>query len=582
MAISIKDRITNALLKRGLISQGDLDKAIKIQKEKGGKLSDLLVEAGFVKRESLMALLSQELGIPTISLARYRIDADVLNLIPKKIALHYKILPISKMGDVLTIAMVDPLNILAIDDIKALTGYKIGPVVTTDKDMEEAINQYFGEDTHRAVEKIIEDIEEAKGIEMVADEAKEDVDSATLMRLTQEAPVVKVTSMLLNEGIRLRASDILIEPLERQMRVRYRVDGILQEGESPPRNMHAAIISRLKVMSNLNIAERRLPQDGRFKIRVHDREVDFRISVLPSSFGEKAAVRILDKNQATLELDKLGFEEPQIEYLREAAGRPHGMILICGPTGCGKTTTLYSILEFIDSPERNIVTVEDPVEYDLKGINQVTIRPHIGLTFASSLRAILRQDPDIIMVGEIRDYDTADTAIKAALTGHLVLSTLHTTTASGSVARLINMGIEPFLISSSVILVAAQRLVRRICPKCKEKYSPGAEMLKKIEGDGVKAGAAFYKGAGCNICAKTGYKGRVGLIECLWLSPAIKDLISSRARESQIKREARREGMKTLRENGLAMVSAGVTTLEEVFRVTAGDEANEHATYGTK
>jgi len=574
MALSIRDRINDTLVKKGLISQKDLNKAIKIQKEKGGKLSDILVAEGYVDRETLTSALSQELGIPTISLSRYKIDPEILKLIPKKVALHYRILPISKMGEVLTIAMVDPLNIFAIDDIKTLTGFRIGPVITKEKDMQEAIDQYYGEDTHQAVEKIIEDIEEARRIQMVEEEGQiEVVDSAALMKLTQEAPVVKITDILLKEGIKLKASDILVEPLERQMRVRYRVDGILQEGRRPPKSMHAAIISRIKVMSNLNIAERRLPQDGRFKIKIQDREVDFRISILPSSLGEKAALRILDKSQATLDIDKSGFEEPPLKDLKEAAFRPHGMILVCGPTGCGKTTTLYSLLKHIDSPDMNIVTVEDPVEYDIKGINQVTIRPNIGLTFASSLRSILRQDPDIIMVGEIRDYETVDIAIKSALTGHLVLSTLHTTTASGAIVRMINMGVEPFLISSSVILTAAQRLVRKICPKCKEVCKVNDSLIKKLNLEQfLKSSTTIYKGAGCKSCNSMGYKGRIGLAETLKLSLAIKELISSKAQESLVKAQARKEGMRTLRENGMAKVLAGITTLEEIVRVTVGDQ----------
>lgn len=576
MALSLRDKINDALIKKGLLSQEDLDKAINIQKKRGGKLSDILIEERLINKESLMSVLSQELGIPPINLSRYKIDPEVLRLVPKKIALHYRILPVSKMGDVLTVAMVDPLNVFAMDDIKTLTGFKIGTVIATDKDMEEAIEQYYGEETHQAVEKIIEDIEEAKSIQMVEEGMAEEVDSETLLRLTQEAPVVKITNMLLDEGIKLKASDILIEPLEHDMRVRYRIDGILQEGRKPPRSMHAAIVSRLKVMSNLNIAERRLPQDGRFKIKVHDHEVDFRISILPSSLGEKAALRILDKTQAMLDIDKLGFEKPPLDDLKEAALKPHGMILVCGPTGCGKTTTLYALLKHIDTPQKNIVTVEDPVEYELEGINQVAIQPNIGLTFASSLRSILRQDPDIIMVGEIRDYDTVDIAIKAALTGHLVLSTLHTTTASGSIVRLMNMGVEPFLISSSVILVAAQRLVRRLCPNCKESYRLSESLMKELGNlEGLKRPLTSYRGTGCKTCNNTGYKGRVGLIESLRLSPSIKELISSKAQEGRIKDEARREGMKTLRENGLAKVAAGITTLDEVIRVTASEEEIE-------
>ncbi len=572
MSFSIRDKINNALLKKGTISPEDLKKAIAAQKEHGGKLSDVLVAGGFVDRKTLMAVLSQELGMPTINLSRYKIDPEVLKMIPKKMAQRNKILPISRMGEVLTVAMADPLNVLAMDDIKTLTGYKIGPVITTEKDIDEAIEHYYSEDTHQAVEQIIEDIAEAERIQMV-EESEDDVDSATLIRLTQEAPVVKVTNMLLNEGIKLKASDILIEPLEHKMRVRYRVDGMLQEGTSPPRSMHAAIISRIKVMSSLNIAERRLPQDGRFKMKVGDHEVDFRVSILPTNIGEKGALRILDKTQATLDLDKLGFDQDPLTHIRDCGSKPHGMILVCGPTGCGKTTTLYSLLKEIDSPDKNIVTVEDPVEYDLTGINQVTIRPNIGLTFASSLRSILRQDPDIIMVGEIRDFETIDIAIKAALTGHLVLSTLHTTSASGAIVRMVNMNVEPFLISSSVLMTAAQRLARKICLKCKESYKAGEPVVRKMNLDkAVKPPYTLHRGKGCKACNNTGYKGRIGLIECLVLTPEIKELISNGAQENVIKEEAKKQGFKSLREDGIHKVAAGLTTVEEVLRLTAGNQ----------
>jgi type IV pilus assembly protein PilB len=573
MALSLKERLNKILLDKGLITAEKLKEAINTQKEKGGKLSDILVNSGFVDRKDLMVALSEELGIPPINLSRYKIDPSVIRLIPRKLAYHYKIIPISRMGNLLTVAMADPLNVFATDEIKSLTGFQIGILITTDKDIDDAIDEYYGESTHEAIEEIMEGMEKVGKVEMVEEVAeKEKVYSSDLIRLTQETPVVTVTNLLLAEAVKMKASDILIEPLERTLRVRYRIDGMLKEAKSPPRSMHEAIVSRLKVMSNLDIAERRLPQDGRFKIRIQNREVDFRISVLPSNEGEKAALRILDKTQAMLDVDKLGFEEEPLKDLKREAERPHGMILVCGPTGCGKTTTLYSILKYIDSPEKNIITVEDPVEYDLYGINQVSIRPEIGLTFAKSLRSILRQDPDVIMVGEIRDFETADIAIKSALTGHLVLSTLHTTTAPGAIVRLMNMGVEPFLITSSVVLVGAQRLARKICTTCKEEYKIDRSALERYNIKLNGAQPVFYRGKGCKTCFNTGYKGRVGLIETLVITSKIRTLIANRAQEYQIKEAARQEGMATVRENGLKKVLAGITTWEEVLRLTAGDQ----------
>lgn len=576
MPLPLKERLNRVLLERGLITSAELDEALNIQKERGGKLSDILIEKGFVNKKDLMIVLSEELGIPPINLSRYKINPTLLKLISSKLARHYQIIPISKMGNLLTVAMADPLNVFAIDEIKSLTGFQIGVLITTDKDIQTAIDESYGEATHEAMEEVMAGMKKVENIQMVKDgEKDEKITPGDLIRLTQETPVVKLTNIVLAEGVKLKASDVLIEPMEKKLRIRYRIDGVLREGKNPPRYMHEAIISRLKVMSNLNIAERRLPQDGRFKIKIQDKEVDFRISVLPSSEGEKAALRILDKSQATLDLDKLGFEQKPLNDVKREAQRPHAMILVCGPTGCGKTTTLYSILKFIDSPEKNIVTVEDPVEYDLTGINQVAIRPGIGLTFASSLRSILRQDPDVIMVGEIRDVETADIAIKSALTGHLVLSTLHTTTAPGSIVRLINMGIEPFLITSSIAVVASQRLARKICPECKEPHKINKAALKNYGIKIDKENLTFYKGKGCKHCFNTGYKGRVGLMEALVLTPKVRELIASKAQEYQIKDAARKEGMVTLRENGLKKALAGAITLEEVLRLTASDQNME-------
>lgn len=571
MASGLKEKLTKILIDKNLIKEADLQKALALQKEKGGSLSDKFVELGLISKNDLMMAISEHLGIPPINLSRFKIDPAVLSLIPKKVAKHYKIMPIAKMGKVLTLAIADPLNIFAIDDMKALTGFKITPIVTTEKDINDSISQYYEEDTYSTIEKIVTDMKGADaGIKLMEDAGSGSAED--LAKIAQEAPVVKITNMLVAEGIKVRASDILIEPMVNELRVRYRVDGILQEGRRPPKALHSSIVSRLKIISGLDIAEHRLPQDGRFKIKVSGREVDFRISILPSSMGEKAAIRILDKDQATLDIHKLGFDQKSLEEIQKAADRPHGMILICGPTGCGKTTTLYSILQLVNSPTDNIVTVEDPVEYLIDGINQVTARPEIGLTFAAALRSILRQDPDTIMIGEIRDFETVDIAIKAALTGHLVLSTLHTTTATGSIIRLVNMGLEPFLITSSVIMVAAQRLVRKICHNCKESYGIDKDVAKKINLSPVSDKVMLYRGKGCPICMGTGYKGRVALIEVLMLTPKIKELILSGEQEHTIREAARREGMKTLRENGIQNALDGITTLDEVVRVTVGDQ----------
>ncbi|MCQ9207206.1 MAG: Flp pilus assembly complex ATPase component TadA [Omnitrophica bacterium] len=572
-SLSIKDKIIKSLCDKKLLVEKDIEKALKLQKEKGGKLSDILVGMGLVSRSQLISALARELGIPPIDLSRYQIAPEVIKLVPKKIVKTYRVVPISKMGNFLTIAIADPLDVFATDDISALTDCKISVVIASDKDIDEAITQYYETGAHDAIEQVIEEMAphgESGEIEVVEDGAGF-VSSAQLAKLTQDAPVVKIANMLLSEGVKRKASDILIEPQESDLRIRYRVDGILTDGEHPPKRIHSALVSRLKVMANLDIAERRLPQDGRFKVKLHGRKVDFRVSVLPSSTGEKVALRILDRSQVTLDLDKLGFEKDTREKIKEAAGKPHGMILSCGPTGCGKTTTLYSILKYVDSPEKNIITAEDPVEYQLEGINQLTVKPDLDLTFANSLRSFLRQDPDIIMVGEIRDYETVDISIKAALTGHLVLSTLHTTTASGAMIRLVNMGVEPFLITSSMIIVIAQRLVRRICDDCKEPYKIDDATAKKI---GLKSGSknTAWKGKGCKSCQATGYKGRVGLAEALVLTPEIRRLILGKTEEHKLREQARREGMKTLRENGLVKVASGLTTVEEIFRVTIGDQ----------
>jgi type IV pilus assembly protein PilB len=570
--ISLKDRLTELLVNNKLITQDQLDEALLAQKEKGGKLSEIVVKLGFIKENELASLLSEGLGLPLIDLKRFKIDYEIVKIIPMDVARHYQIIPVSRMGNTVTMAMADPLNIFAIDHVKSLTGYKINPIIATSPDILQAIDLAYPDSSGNVINDLVKELADSS-VEFVKENRKSAPSDTELKRVSFEAPIIRITNMILEEGVKKKSSDILIEPLDKKLRVRYRIDGVLHEEPAPPKSMHQSIISRIKVMSDLNIAEHRLPQDGRFKVRLGQREVDFRVSVLPSSFGEKIALRILDKQQAMLDIEKLGFSPGAIEKLKKMVKYPHGMILVTGPTGSGKTTTLYSILKFVDSPEKNIVTVEDPVEYQLSGINQVTARPEIGLTFAAALRSILRQDPNVIMIGEIRDYETVDIAIKSALTGHLVLSTLHTTTSCGAVVRLVNMGVEPYLIDSSLICVVAQRLVRKICSYCKEEIVIKKEIIDalKLNLEGSKK-PVFYKGKGCKQCFSSGYSGRVGISEILILTPAIRELVLKQAQEHALKQQARKEGMRTLREEGVKAVLEGQTTLEEILRVTAPDE----------
>ncbi|MBI4437201.1 MAG: Flp pilus assembly complex ATPase component TadA [Candidatus Omnitrophica bacterium] len=571
MPPSLKQKLSDFLIEKKVLTPETLEQALQKQKEKGGRLSPILIEMGVVSEKDLVALLSENLGIPPVDLSRFEIDPAMAKVISREIAYHYEIVPISKIGDTVTIAIADPLNLFAAEEIKALTGLEIRPTIATEVDIRGALRKLYDQSMQQAIEDVVKRIKQTTKdkVELVEAEEGEAIGSEELLRLTQGAPVVQVTNLVLEEACRLRASDILIEPMQDTVRIRYRVDGILKTGTAPPRTMHEAVVSRIKVMSNMDIAERRLPQDGRFKMKLQEREIDFRVSTVPSSFGEKVALRVLDKSQAPLNLDGLGFEEKPLEDMKKASLRPYGMILVCGPTGSGKTTTLYSILKYVDSPEKNIVTVEDPVEFQLEGINQVTARTDIGLTYAAALRSILRQDPDIIMVGEIRDFETVDVGIKAALTGHLVLSTLHTTTACGAVVRLLNMGVEPFLITSAVTLACSQRLLRKLCSACRKPYRLDAALAGRL---GLpfdpKEEVKFYRGAGCSQCFGTGYSGRMGVMETLPLTPRIRELVLNRARESELLAEAKKEGLVTLREDALSKAREGKTSLEEVFRVT--------------
>ena len=566
---SLKERLTEILIENKVLTEAQLKKALKIQKQKGGLVKDILVELGFVNEKDLMAALSQGLGIPPITLSRFRIDPEILKLISRDIAKKYKIVPVSKVGNMLTVATADPLNVFVMDDLRAVTGLEVGTIIASQKEVQDVIDQHYGEYTQEAIVELMEDMKSAD-LKIITEGEIKEVDSSQLLKLVEEAPVVKLTNAIMENGIKAKASDILIEPMEKLLRVRYRVDGVLREIESLPRNMSESIVSRIKVMSQLNIAERRLPQDGRFKLVISNGEVDFRVSVLPSARGEKVALRVLDKSQAMLDVEKLGFEERTTKVLKKCVSRPHGMVLVCGPTGSGKTTTLYSLLKHVHNPDKNLITVEDPVEYQIQGVNQVTVRSEVGLTFTGALRSILRQDPDVIMIGEIRDFETVDIAIKSALTGHLVLSTLHTTTACGSLVRLVNMGVEPFLISASLIAIVAQRLVRKLCPKCKEKHDPGETIISNLGIEEKKK--VFYRPKGCERCFNTGYSGRLGICEILTMSPSIRNMILKKAMESDIKNMARKEGMWTLRQDGLARAMEGLTSLEEILRVTVADE----------
>ncbi|MBU0549358.1 MAG: Flp pilus assembly complex ATPase component TadA, partial [Candidatus Omnitrophica bacterium] len=549
---SLKERLSEILIKNKLISPEQLEKALEVQKNKGGRLSKIIVELGFTKEKDLISSLSQGLGLPLIDLKRIKVDVKVLSIIPPNLCRHYQIIPISQMGDTLTIAMADPMNIFAIDALRNLTGFQINPIISTGEQILHAIDQFYPDSTSGIIEGILTEISDESKIELIEEKKKSIPSDQELGHASRQGPAIRVTNMILEQAIKKKASDILVEPFPDKLRIRFRIDGILHEQEAPPKAMHPLIISRIKVLSELNIAEHRLPQDGRFKIKLYRRDIDFRISILPSSLGEKAAIRILDKSTATLDVEKLGFDELSISKIKKSALLPHGMILVCGPTGSGKTTTLYSIIKLVDSPQKNIVTVEDPVEYQLEGINQVSIKPDINLTFASSLRSILRQDPNVIMIGEIRDFETVDIAIKSALTGHLVLSTLHTTTSSGAVVRLINMGVEPYLITSSLICIIAQRLVRRLCVKCREQYKLSKEMADKLE-IASKPAPLFYRPKGCRHCLNTGYSGRLGIVEVLMFSSNIRNLILSNVQEQEIKQAACEEGMKTLRENALTL-----------------------------
>lgn len=566
-------KLGQLLVKNNLITEEQLKKALELQKKEGGRLGSNLIKLGFINEEELVTFLSKQYGVPAVTLSKYKINPSITKLIPHHVAQKYQIFPIAKTGATLTIAMSDPSNVFAIDDVKFMTGYNVEPVVAPESAIKEAIAEYYGQtDTLQTAVDNLKNLDNSLDLIQEETEETEEIDITELKQAVEEAPVVKLVNLILSEAITRGASDIHLEPYEKTFRVRYRVDGVLYDVLYPPSRLKPALSSRIKIMAELDIAERRLPQDGRIKLKVKEKEVDIRVSTLPTLFGEKIVMRILDKSSLVLDLTKLGFEQKALQEFEEAIHSPFGMVLVTGPTGSGKTTTLYSALSTLNNTDVNIMTAEDPVEYNLMGINQLQIKEEIGLTFASALRSFLRQDPDIIMVGEIRDFETAEIAVKAALTGHLVLSTLHTNDAPSTISRLLNMGIEPFLVSASVLLILAQRLCRKICEHCKEEEKIPAPALLKLgfSEDEIKTLKCF-KGKGCPACGGTGYKGRIALYEVMPVREELKDLILEGAPATEIKKTAIRLGMKTLRMSGLTKVKEGITSIEEVLRVTFGD-----------
>lgn len=562
------EKLGRLLVSKKIITDQQLQKALAEQKGSGERLGSVLINLGFIKEDTLLSFLSSHYGIPSISLSEFNINPDLIKLIPADLAHKYLVFPLALKGNTLVIAMADPSNIFAIDDIKFLTGYRIEALAAVESAIKDAINEHYASST--SLSELVSRMD-GEAVEFI--EEGEEIDISELKSASQEAPVIKLVNGMLADAIRQGASDIHLEPYEKVFRVRFRIDGVLYKVMDPSLKFKNAIISRLKIMSNLDIAERRLPQDGRIKIKMErDLDVDFRVSVLPTLFGEKVVLRLLDKSSLQLDMTKLGFEEDDLKNFHKAISQPFGMVLVTGPTGSGKTTTLYSALSELNKISQNISTAEDPVEYNLMGINQVQIHEEIGLTFANTLRAFLRQDPDIILVGEIRDYETAEIAIKAALTGHLVLTTLHTNDAPSTVNRLLNMGIEPFLISSSVILILAQRLVRKICPECKTSITLPEQAFIDL---GVKPeefrDIPLYKGTGCKHCSNTGFKGRIAIYEVMPVNENVKELILKGASSTDLKKEAIKSGLSTLRKSALNKMKQGLTTVEEVLRITSAD-----------
>jgi type IV pilus assembly protein PilB len=565
----VNERIGELLVRENLLSRDDLARAREKARASGGRLAAEIAQLGFLEESELTEFVAKQYGVPSIDLADFEIDAEVIALIPEEVAIKHNVVPVNRAGSTLILATADPSNIFALDDIKFLTGYTIQPVVASEEAIKRSIEEHF--DNSSSLDEVMANFDDSD-IDVVVEE--EEFDAAEARGEAEDAPVVKLVNMILTEAIKRSASDIHIEPYEHQFRVRYRIDGVLYEIMKPPMKLRSAIISRLKIMSELDIAERRLPQDGRIKLKLgRGSEMDFRVSVLPTLFGEKVVLRLLDKSNLQLDMTKLGFEGPQLEVFQGCIHRPYGMVLVTGPTGSGKTTSLYSALSELNKVSENISTAEDPVEFNLTGINQCQMHEDIGLNFAAALRSFLRQDPDIIMVGEIRDFETAEIAVKAALTGHMVLSTLHTNDAPSTVNRLLNMGIEPFLVASSVNCIVAQRLARRICSECAEPDEEivASELVEAGLSEAEASGVKLTRGVGCIQCSETGYKGRVAIYEVMEITEELKEFVLNGASAVELKREAIRGGMSTLRRSALNKLMEGVTTLSEVYRVSSAD-----------
>ncbi len=572
-------QIGELLLKENFITADQLDLALKQQNQNGGRLGSILINLGFVEDDDITDLLSRKYGVPSINLAFFEIDPAVIKLIPVEVAQKYMVVPLSRVGSTLTVAIADPTNVFAMDDVKFMTGFNVEPVVASETSIMEALEKYYGTPHSIELKRVYDQIaqnEKENSLDLdleTSSEEEAELSLDQLQRSSEDAPIIRLVNLILSESLKKGASDIHVEPYEKDFRVRFRIDGILYNIMSPPLRLRDAITSRIKIMAKLDISEKRLPQDGRIKIRTTyagmKKEIDYRVSTLPTLFGEKIVLRILDKDTLPLDMTKLGFEEVSLKRIEEAILKPYGMVLVTGPTGSGKTSTLYSALNKLNTPETNIMTAEDPVEYNFRGINQVQIKEQIGLTFAAALRSFLRQDPNIILVGEIRDFETTEIAIKAALTGHLVLSSVHTNDAPSTISRLLNMGIEPFLVATSVHLICAQRLIRKVCPECKTEIKTPLQVLinagfSQEEAKTIKT----YKGEGCKTCNGTGYKGRIGMYEVMEISEDIQELILVGASAREIRRKAVEQGMLTLRQSGLAKIKAGSTTLDEVLRET--------------